>query len=178
MSIVLVDKKGLTFMNKLRKMFDKALNAIALFSYFLSIICFLLMCTYQLTPLSESHTFRLFFAIITLLCALSFLAEWEKRALTDHMTMHRQLWQNSDPGTNALLGIPPPPPIPGSPTGDLMMMTGGMGAGAPGAQQQGGAPPPQGKPPSGQPPVAEGDPTQAGGQPTQPQPAQPPQGMQ
>lgn len=102
----------------------------------------------------------------------------EKRALTDHMTMHRQLWQNSDPGTNALLGLPPPPPIPGSPTGDLMMMTGGMGAGAPGQPQQGGAPPPQGKPPSGQPPGAEGDPTQAGGQPTQPQPAQPPEGMQ
>lgn len=98
-----------------------------------------------------------------------------KRAITDHMTMHRQLWQDSDPGTNALLGLPPPPPIPGSPTGDLAMMTGGMGAGNPGAPQQGA---PQQQSSGGPPPGPEGDPNQAGGQPKQPQPAQPPEAIQ
>jgi hypothetical protein len=99
----------------------------------------------------------------------------QKRAITDHMTQHGKLWQLSDPRTNALLGLPAPPPMPGTPTGDLAMMLGGGGVGAPpGAEQQQGGPPPQ-KPQGGPPPGPQGDPNQAGGQPKQPQPAQPAQ---
>ena len=98
-----------------------------------------------------------------------------KKAITEHMMQHGQLWQMSDPRTNALLGLPTPPPMPGTPTGDLMMMTGGQGP-QPAPQQGGGAP--QQAPSGGPPPGAEGDPNQAGGQPTQPQPAQPPEAPQ
>lgn len=96
----------------------------------------------------------------------------QKRAITDHMLQHTQIWQmNSDPRTNALLGMPSPPPMPGTPTGDLAMMMGGapgMGM-TPGSDQQqqpqgGGAPPPD---------AMGGDPNQAGAQPKQPKPAQP-----
>ena len=102
-----------------------------------------------------------------------------KRAITDHMLQHTKIWQmNSDPRTNALLGLPSPPAMPGTPTGDLAMMMGQMGqpagaSGGPEAQPaQGGGQPPQGMPPDA------GDPNQAGGQPKQPQPAQPPEAME
>ncbi len=100
----------------------------------------------------------------------------QKRAITEHMLEHTKIWQmNSDPRTNALLGMPSPPPMPGTPTGDLAMMMGGApGMGMqPGADQQGGGAPQQ--PP---PDAMGGDPNQAGGQPKQPQPAQPPEAPQ
>lgn len=95
----------------------------------------------------------------------------QKRAITEHMLQHTQIWQmNSDPRTNALLGMPSPPPMPGTPTGDLAMMMGGApGMGMqPGAEQQGGGAP-QRPPPD----AMGGDQNQAGGQPKQPEPAQP-----
>lgn len=96
----------------------------------------------------------------------------QKSAITEHMLQHTKIWQmNSDPRTNALLGLPNPPPMPGTPTGDLMMMTGGQGA-QPAPQEQ------QGAAPSGGPAAPPQDPNQAGGQPTQPQPAQPPEAPQ
>ena len=97
----------------------------------------------------------------------------QKRAITEHMLQHTQIWQmNSDPRTNALLGLPSPPPMPGTPTGDLAMMTGG-GAPMPMPQGQQGAAPGG---PAGPPGPPQSD--QAGGQPKQPQPAQPPQALQ
>lgn len=104
-----------------------------------------------------------------------------KKALLWHITQHRSQWQYVDPGTATLLNRPLPPPIPGTPTGDLMMMTGAAGA-PPGA---GGQAPDQQGAQSGKPPSGAGLPTQAGNtpdagaQPQQPspaQPAQPPQG--
>jgi hypothetical protein len=95
----------------------------------------------------------------------------QKRAITEHMLQHTQIWQmNSDPRTNALLGMPSPPPMPGTPTGDLAMMMGGApGMGMqPGANAQGG-PTPEGSPSD----AMGGKENQAGGQPKQPQPAQP-----
>jgi hypothetical protein len=91
--------------------------------------------------------------------------------IVDHMLMHTKDWQmDSDPRANALLGQPSPPPMPGTPTGDLAMMMGGapgMGM-TPGADQQSGGAPQQ--PP---PDAMGGDPNQAGAQPKQPKPAQP-----
>jgi hypothetical protein len=103
--------------------------------------------------------------------------EQAKRAVLDHIMRHRQAWQFIDPGTAMLLGRPLPPPIVGTPTGDLQMMTGGQPTPTP--QQQGAEPPPGGAgggQPAGAPPQ---EPNPAGEQPEQPkpaEPAQPPQG--
>lgn len=94
----------------------------------------------------------------------------QKRAITDHMLQHTQIWQmNSDPRANALLGMPSPPPMPGTPTGDLAMMMGG----APGMGMTPGQDPQQGAAPSGANPAGPAGNDQAGGQPKQPKPAQP-----
>lgn len=101
--------------------------------------------------------------------------EAAKRAVLDHIMRHRQAWQYIDPGTAMLLGRPLPPPIVGTPTGDMQALTGG--APAPTPQQQGAEPPPGGGAGGGQPPKPPKppqEPNPAGEQPGQPKPADPP----
>ena len=88
-----------------------------------------------------------------------------KRVVVQHILKHLEGWQYIDPRLASLLGIAPPPPMPGSPTGDLMMMTGGMGAPQPQQQSQdvSAAPAPEKTP--------------TGPMPAQPEPAQPPEGI-
>ncbi|MBN2840879.1 MAG: hypothetical protein JXP37_08005 [Coriobacteriia bacterium] len=99
--------------------------------------------------------------------------EQAKKACLDHIMRHRQAWQYIDPGTAMLLGRPLPPPILGTPTGDMQMATGGQPAATP--QQQGTMP--QDAAPGGAAPQApQGPPAQqnpAGEQPQQPKPAEP-----
>lgn len=70
----------------------------------------------------------------------------QKQAVLSHILEHTQQWYGVDPGLAMLLKIPAPPPIPGTPTGTLMQMTGSAMAGPPPgaqAQQDPNAPPPQ-----------------------------------
>lgn len=84
---------------------------------------------------------------------------------------HVQVWQAIDPRLAMILGMPLPPPMPMSPTGDMTAM--GMipgGAGAPAPAAAGGdpnAPPPSGGDPNGAP--------AAGTMPKMPKPAEPAQ---
>lgn len=48
-------------------------------------------------------------------------------AFTQHIIQHAVTYQGLDPRVAAFLGIPQPPPLPNSPTGQLLMETGGMG---------------------------------------------------
>ena len=86
----------------------------------------------------------------------------EKHLIVQHILKHLESWQFIDPRLASLLKIMPPPPMPGTPSGDLMMMTGGGGAPPPAAPQQGGTVPPERTP--------------EGPMPKQPEPAKPPEG--
>lgn len=83
---------------------------------------------------------------------------------------HISAWQAIDPRLAMMMGIPLPPAMPGSPTGDMTMM-GMLGAGAPPAAPGGGgdpnAPPPGQGDPNGAPPADK--------LPKQPKPAEPAQ---
>lgn len=68
-----------------------------------------------------------------------------------HMTEHRDTWMKSDPLMCKLLGIPVPPPIPGTPSFDMQQ-----------SMMMGGAPPPG---PEGDSPEEPGKPPTAGGPP-------------
>lgn len=95
----------------------------------------------------------------------------QKQACLQHVLQHLNQWQMMDPRLASLLNVPPPPPMPGTPTGDLAMMTGGAPAPAgPGAPPDAGGGPPPDMPPDG----ADG----AEGMPNQPQPAVPAQAPQ
>lgn len=93
--------------------------------------------------------------------------EAAKVAIGKHIMGHLEQWQMMDPRLAMLLQIPTPPRMPGTPTGRLMGLTGGMGPGpTPGAEQGASAHPEGGA----MPPDSSGPPEDM---PAQPEPAEP-----
>lgn len=88
----------------------------------------------------------------------------QKHLVVQHILKHLENWQFIDPRLASLLGINPPPPMPGTPSGDLMMATGG------------GAPPPAAPPQGAKGGAIPPERTPTGPMPQQPEPAKPPEG--
>ena len=95
--------------------------------------------------------------------------EKAKAAILAHLDKHSADFLNSNPAMNILLKRLMPPPVPGTPTWQMMMATQGMGATPtdPAAGQGAGG--------DSAPPTDDGTATPAGEQPKQPKPAEPAQ---